>query len=94
MARTIWKSSGRIADFISIIVPVDARIISARVTPGTIGQFDIWYEHDTVNTGNSQRNFACFGTGHSIPSGDIALQFISTLWVDSMGLVFHLYEVL
>ncbi len=85
----IFKYSIPVDGISTIAMQKDASILKARYYAGNV---DIWAlvdpeaELETVT-------FHTYGTGHQIDNPE-ALQYINTVFLDHIGLVFHVFKVL
>lgn len=87
--RTIYKYDIFIQDVFTILMPIDAEILTVQTQYGSPY---FWAKVDT-NAEKERRRFCLFGTGHEIPP-EKDLQYIGTFQVSGGSLVFHLFEEL
>lgn len=85
---TIWKFPVEIADRFVVEMPRGAKVLSVAVQGGA--PF-MWAFVDPALP-RERRLFKCAGTGHSV-SGTAGSAFVGTFLLESLGLVFHLFDL-
>lgn len=90
MTQAIWKFSLPIANHFTIVMPLDAVVLSVDV------QYDepvMWALCDTDDANNvSLRAFFGVGTGHPITFDPEHARFVGTMVLQGGAFVYHVYE--
>lgn len=91
MSKTIWKYEIPFEDNFTVKMPMDSQILSAQIQE-TSGLLCIWALVQPENR-TEKRTFELIGTGHPIPSDDLAKRnYIATCQCNRGELVVHVFE--
>lgn len=85
--KTIFKFKFHVKDFVTMLMPKGAEIISVQIQDRSLCA---WAIVDSVQP-LEKRRFSIVGTGHSIPKGN--LKFLGTVQIETV-LVFHVFEII
>jgi len=85
---SIWKYELDVRDSQTLLLPLDAEILSVGLQRGVIC---LWAKVDTEVEGREIHEFRIVGTGHPVPRSEES-KFLGTVIMDNVGLVFHVFE--
>ena len=89
--RAVWKYKLELQDYSEIEMPLGAKILCAKIQDRDI--LNLWC---LVTPGEAciNRKFRIAGTGHPIIESDQFLDYIDTVFIKHLGLVFHIFEAM
>lgn len=85
--KTIFKFTLPVKDFVTLLMPKGAEIISVQIQGRSLCA---WAIVDSVQP-LEKRRFSIVGTGHAMPKGN--LKFLGTVQIEAV-LVFHVFEII
>jgi hypothetical protein len=88
---SIWKYQLEITDNPSIVMPVDAKILTVQVQDKLPC---LWVMIPDNHEETETRHFRLAGTGHLINEASDKLSYIGTFQLQNDTLVFHVFEVI
>ncbi len=89
MAKTIWKHSFQVDDSFTVMMPIDAQVLTVQSQGENTC---LWYTTDPEKP-KVPRVFRVFGTGQpSLEEPGHDLIYISTFQLYEGSLVFHVFE--
>lgn len=86
--NTIWKFALPIEDEFTLLMPAGSIPLSVGVQAG---QPVLWAAVDRVTVARERHRFSLRGTGHPLP-GLMLRRFVGTFQLESLGLVYHLFD--
>jgi len=89
--KTIWKFNLNIEDEQKVVMPKDAKILTAQMQKDTLC---LWALVDTdITVIDENRYIGIYGTGNPIPAPENIKKYISTFQLHDGGLIFHIFEL-